>query len=71
MNIPDDVLRQALADVNGEPAVLAKDVGWDLKSPCGDCPFLKTSQFHQGVAASIPQYIESIESHTFAHGFAQ
>jgi hypothetical protein len=46
---------------------LASDVSWDLRNPCADCPFMKTSPFHQGVAKSIPALCESIESHSFAH----
>jgi len=47
--------------------VTVNNVGWDLKAPCGDCPFLKTSPFHEGVAGSISSYVESIQSGVFAH----
>ena len=65
--IPDSVVRAAIAKVTGEDAVLASDVDWDLKSPCDDCPFLKRSPYHEGVASSLPNYVDSIEAHRFAH----
>lgn len=65
--IPDNVLRDALAKAMGEPAVLVSDVRYDLRNPCADCPFMKTSPFHQGVAKSLPALVESIEAHSFAH----
>lgn len=40
---------------------------WDLKNPCDDCPFLKSSPFHQGVASSLPVVMEMIEAGAFAH----
>lgn len=67
MTIPENILRDALAAATGEPAVLASDVRYDLRNPCADCPFMKTTPFHQGVAKSIPGLCESIESRSFAH----
>jgi len=46
---------------------MLSNVRYDLKNPCSDCPFMNTTPFHQGVAESIPQYIESIEAGRFAH----
>ena len=66
-DIPDQVLRDALHAVTGEAALLVSDVDWDLKGPCDDCPFLRTSTSHQGVAKSMPAYIESIHGQRFAH----
>ncbi len=66
-SIPDDVLKDALQSVTGEAAVLASDLGWDMPSPCGDCPFLRTSPFHQGVARSVPVYMAAITAGRFAH----
>ncbi len=43
------------------------DIDWDKPNPCGDCPFLKTSKFHEGVAGNIPNYMNDIEAGTFAH----
>lgn len=43
------------------------DVNWKVKNPCGDCPFLRTSPFHEGVAGSIPGMMESIANNTFSH----
>jgi hypothetical protein len=65
--IPEQTLRDALAKVTGEEPLLMSDVHFDLKHPCGDCPFLKSSPFHQGVAKSLPTYIENIEARTFGH----
>ncbi len=65
--IPEQSLRKALEAVIGEPALLAADVDWDLKQPCDDCPFLRTSAFHGGVARSLPDYVASIENNRFAH----
>lgn len=66
--IPDGALRKALEAITGdEPAVLASDVHWDLRNPCADCPFIKSSPYHQGVAESIPALCESIDNGSFAH----
>lgn len=65
--IPDDVLRAALSNVTGDQEVIAADVHWDLRNPCADCPFMKTTPFHQGVAKSIPDLVESINDQRFAH----
>ena len=46
---------------------LPDQVGWNLKQPCADCPFTKRAPFHEGVAGSLPNYVERIESHQFAH----
>ncbi|MES2342287.1 MAG: hypothetical protein V4597_11460 [Pseudomonadota bacterium] len=43
------------------------DVAWDRQRPCNDCPFLKTSPFHEGIAGSLPAYMESIKGGTFSH----
>jgi hypothetical protein len=45
----------------------AAELLWDLKSPCADCPFLRSSPPHHGVARGIPQVIFSIDAGTFAH----
>lgn len=65
--IPDEILRPALEAVTGEPVVLANDVRYDLKHPCDDCPFVKDSAFHQGVARHLPDTLRAIETGTFAH----
>lgn len=49
------------------PILLVDNVAWNRTTPCSDCPFLKTSPFHEGVADSIPQYVESIQRGQFAH----
>jgi hypothetical protein len=65
--IPETVLRTALESVTGEPPVLAKDVHYDMTQPCVDCPFLKSSPYHQGVAKSLPEYVRTIDAGQFAH----
>lgn len=65
--IPDDVLRQALSAMTGEKEVLAKDLRYDLRSPCADCPFLKTSEYHEGVAKHIPGYVAELQNNNFGH----
>jgi len=65
--IPEEVLRTALSVITGESQVLASDIAWELRSPCADCPFMKSSPFHQGVASHIPGYVESIRNNEFAH----
>lgn len=67
MSIPDYVLRAALSKVTGDKEVLAADVHWDMRNPCADCPFMKTTPFHQGVAKSIPNVVGSINEGRFAH----
>lgn len=67
LQIPDPILRAALAKVIGEEAVLVSDVDWDLKNPCDDCPFLKASPFHEGVAENLVQTTEAIMAHRFTH----
>lgn len=47
--------------------LLVADIDWDRQSPCNDCPFLKTSPFHEGVASSLGEYMDSIRAGTFAH----
>lgn len=65
--IPPAVLRKAMETVRPGDVLLAADLDWDLKSPCDDCPFLRTSPFHEGVAGSIPKTMEAIEAGAFAH----
>ncbi len=43
------------------------EVNYDLKRPCNDCPFMKTAKFHEGVADSLPDYLDSIKAGTFSH----
>lgn len=47
--------------------LFARDVEYKVHNPCADCPFLKSSPFHEGVAGSIPEMIESMVDHNFAH----
>lgn len=61
--LPQEV-RDLLADM---AEYHVDEIGWDLKRPCADCPFVRTSPAHEGVAGSLPAYMESIESNQFAH----
>lgn len=65
--IPEQTLRTALASVTGEPAVLAKDLAWDLRRPCADCPFMKTSEFHEGVAKGLPSLMMALQDNRGGH----
>jgi hypothetical protein len=47
--------------------LLAADLDWSRQSPCGDCPFLKTSPFHEGVAKNLVSYFDTIDAGRFAH----
>ncbi len=44
-----------------------EDLDWDLKTPCDDCPFRKSSPFHEGIAANAPANTVSILGHNFCH----
>jgi len=60
-------VEQMLHDALGTEAITARDVAWDLKNPCNDCPFKRKTAFHEGVAGGLPQLIESLEDGRFAH----
>jgi hypothetical protein len=51
----------------GEPGRTAADLDWDLKRPCADCPFRRSTPFHAGVCSSALNYLRSIEAHNFSH----
>lgn len=55
--------------MNPVAAALRINVEYDLKKPCGDCPFLKTTPFHVGVAANFEGYMESMSRQEFAHTY--
>lgn len=44
-----------------------EDLDWSRKSPCKDCPFLKTSKFHEGIASNLIGYGDSFDEHRFMH----
>lgn len=44
-----------------------KEIQYDLKRPCKDCPFLVASELHEGVGAALVEYHGFIERGTFAH----
>lgn len=48
-------------------AILPKDIDWDLKRPCADCPFKRSTSWHQGVAANCVETTEAIFGGRFAH----
>lgn len=43
------------------------DLDWDLTKPCNDCPFRRSTPWHEGVAANAVKCAESIQGHKFAH----
>lgn len=45
----------------------AKDVAYNLKRPCNDCPFRRDAPDHEGVAGSVVEYLDNIEAGRFAH----
>lgn len=47
--------------------IAAEDASWDMKRPCADCPFRRSTPWHEGVACSTIDYFHSIEAHTFSH----
>lgn len=65
--IHEAVLRKALDEVTGERAIFDVDMRHDLRTPCGDCPFRKSSPFHGGVAAGLVQLLEAIDDGKAAH----
>lgn len=50
-----------------KPCLLVRDVAWNLKQPCNDCPFRRDAPDHAGIVAHIPAYIETIHEGRFAH----
>ncbi len=47
--------------------LVGEQIAWDMKGPCADCPFRRDAPDHEGVAASIVGYVESIERGEFSH----
>lgn len=45
----------------------ADDLDWSRKNPCKDCPFIKTSPYHNGVAGSIPGLMNYVDAGIAAH----
>lgn len=43
------------------------DVGFKLKTPCADCPFRTDAPQHEGVAADLMKYANSIDDGHFIH----
>ncbi len=43
------------------------EVGYDLKAPCNDCPFRRSSPLHKGVLHSLPDYEKRITEGEFGH----
>lgn len=42
-------------------------IKFDLKQPCKDCPFKKSTPKHKGIASSLIEYSGFIDQGTFAH----
>ena len=45
----------------------AKDVAFDLRTPCNDCPFRIDVPLHDGVCNSLPRLKKNIDKGLFAH----
>ncbi len=45
--------------------VPTKDIGYDLKQPCPDCPFRKNAPYHEGILADLMKFDESISEGKF------
>lgn len=54
-----------LSDLDTE--IKAIDLDWSRTHPCADCPFLRTSPFHQGVASGAPLLLQAIGENMAAH----
>ncbi len=65
--IPEAVLRNGLEAATADQSILASDLHFDMHKPCDDCPFVKSSAFHGGIAASMPGYSQAIDDGIFAH----
>lgn len=51
----------------GQETFSIKDIKFDLKKPCKDCPFLKTTPYHEGIADDLPNLWVSIEAGKAMH----
>jgi hypothetical protein len=40
---------------------------WDLKTPCNDCPFLKSTPCHDGIASDLPTLLKHEDHGNYAH----
>jgi hypothetical protein len=47
--------------------LLAKDLEWDMPSPCNDCPFRRDAPDHLGVVRNVVGYLNAIEDGRFSH----
>lgn len=43
------------------------NMAYDLRRPCDDCPFVKASPWHEGIAAGAMKCVKTMERHRFAH----
>jgi len=62
-----DMLRKAAAGIEGDPPIFDRDLRHDIRTPCNDCPFRKSSPFHAGVARTLPTLLEAIDDGKAAH----
>ena len=44
-----------------------REVGYDLKTPCNDCPFRTDADFHSGIIKSLPDLAENYKKDWFMH----
>lgn len=50
-----------------ESEITHKELAWDLKTPCKDCPFRKDVEPHPGVAQELELYFAKILIGEFVH----
>lgn len=55
-------VRRRMSDV-----IQHKEIGFELNAPCADCPFRRSTEFHEGVMKSLPEYVTKMESGEFSH----
>ena len=54
-------------DQTSEVSMTTEDVAWDLKAPCDDCPFKRTTPLHSGVYSSLLDYHNNLMNRIMAH----
>jgi len=45
----------------------ARNLGFDLKTPCNDCPFRSDAKFHSGIVKDLPRLAENIKEGNVIH----
>lgn len=50
-----------------DSAVAARDLRFDLRGPCADCPFRSDAKMHNGVFKDLPKMVRMHEDGRLAH----